>query len=91
MTLGGATVKHLTVRNIPQDLAVALDAEKQRRNSSLNQIVIDLLKQSLGVDSHQRRSNGLGRLAGQWTAEEHEAFERAIAPMANQIDAEIWD
>jgi len=40
---------HLTVRNLPDELAAALEKEKRRRGTSLNQTVIDLLRQSLGV------------------------------------------
>ncbi len=37
----------------------------------------------------RKRSNGLARLAGTWTEEEHRQFEAAIAVTA-QIDAELW-
>lgn len=80
-------MRHLTVRNIPQEIAAALTLEKARLQLSLNQTVIELLRQSLGVD--RRRSNGLARLAGTWTAEEHERFEEAVAPM-EQVDEELW-
>jgi len=43
-----------------------------------NGTVIELLSQSLGVGA--TRSNGLGRLAGTWTEEEFQEFERAVAP-----------
>lgn len=82
-------MQHLTVRNIPQDVAVALSAEKHRRRQSLNQTVIQLLRQSLGVGPGQKRSNGLARLAGTWTKEEHERFEAAITA-TYQIDDELW-
>ncbi len=82
-------MQHLTVRNIPEDVAVALTAEKDRRRQSLNQTVIQLLRQSLGVGPGKRRSNGLARLAGTWTQEEHERFEAAVAA-SDQIDDELW-
>jgi len=80
---------HLTVRNVPSDLAAALYAEKHRRHASLNQTVIELLRQVLGVGADRKRSNGLARLAGTWTEEEHERFEAAIA-VTEQIDEELW-
>jgi hypothetical protein len=79
---------HLTVRNLPEDLANALEQEKRRRGTSLNQTVIDLLRLSLGVTS--ARSNGLGRLAGTWTDAEHEEFISAISG-CEQIDQEFWN
>ena len=72
---------------MPDDLVDALEKEKGRRKVSLNQLVIDLLSQSLGVG--MSRSNGLARLAGTWTAEELRMFEENIAPF-EEIDAELW-
>jgi hypothetical protein len=78
---------HLTVRNLPDELAAALDREKRRRGTSLNQTVIDLLGQSLGVNG--TRSNGLKKLAGTWTEAEHEEFLSAM-PAFEEIDPELW-
>jgi len=76
---------HLTVRNVPDELAAALQREKRRRGTSLNQTVIDLLRQSLGVQG--MRSNGMRKLAGTWTAAEHREFLSAI-PIFE--DRELW-
>jgi hypothetical protein len=81
------SIKALTIRNLPVPLADALEREKRRRGRSLNQTVIDLLGQSLGVQGG--RSNGLGRLAGSWGDEDFDEFERAVAPF-EQIDDELW-
>jgi len=77
----------LTIRNLPAPLADALEREKRRRGRSLNQTVIELLGQSLGVE--KSRSNGLGRLAGGWSDEDLRRFEGAVAPF-EQIDEELW-
>ncbi len=82
-------MQYLTVRNIPGELAIALEAEKHRRHLSLNQTVIELLRQVLGVGSGRKRSNGLARLAGTWTEEELEQFETATA-VTEEIDEELW-
>lgn len=84
---GKAKGKALTIRNLPPEVAAALDREKRRRGKSLNQTAIELLGQGLGVSG--QRSNGLGRLAGGWSAEELREFETAVAPF-EQVDAEIW-
>jgi plasmid stability protein len=78
---------HLTVRNLPNELAAALKREKQRRGTSLNQTVIDLLRQSLGVKG--TRSNGLGLLAGTWTEAEHREFLSAMRGF-EEIDQDLW-
>ena len=77
----------LTIRNLPDELAKALEREKRRRGESLNQTVIDLLSQGLGVGAP--RSNGLARLAGTWTEEEYRQFEDAVAPFEH-VDDELW-
>ena len=80
-------MKAITLRNVPPDLAEALDREKRRRGQSLNRTAIELLKQGLGVGSP--RSNGLGRLAGGWSEEDAREFERALASFG-EIDPEMW-
>lgn len=80
-------MKHLTVRNLPPAVAQALEREKRRRGTSLNQTVIELLGQGLGVDV--TRSNGLAALAGTWSEEEFRDFEEATAG-SGKIDPEPW-
>jgi len=82
-------MKHVTIRNIPPALAVALEREKERRRTSLNQTVISLLSHSLATGGESRRSNGLGRMAGTWSEEERRNFEAAVA-VTEQIDEELW-
>ena len=79
--------RHLTIRNLPADLATALEHERRRRGVSLNQTVIDLLQLSLGV--HEPRRNGLARLAGTWSEAEHRKFLERIESL-NEIDSEMW-
>jgi plasmid stability protein len=78
---------HLTVRNLPEELADALAREKQRRGTSLNKTVIDLLEQSLGV--HSTRTNGLRKLSGTWTANQQREFLDSIRSL-DEIDQDLW-
>jgi len=80
-------MKALTIRNVPPPLAEALEREKHRRGASLNQTVLELLGQGLGVGTH--RSNGLGRLAGGWSEEEFQDFEDAVS-IFEEIDGDMW-
>lgn len=80
-------MKNLTIRNVPPELEEALRRERSRSGHSLNQTVIDLLRQRLGVDGP--RSNGLARLAGGWTAEETDRFDDAVSPF-ERVDEELW-
>lgn len=80
-------MKHLTIRNVPQPLADRLDEARRRGGRSLNQTVLDLLAQAVGLTGERR--NGLGTLGGSWTAAEHAVFEAAIAD-TERIDDELW-
>lgn len=83
-----ALLKTLTIRNVPPQLSEALNRVKSQRGTSLNQTVIDVLSQALGVTAV--RSNGLARLAGAWTEEELGEFEQSVTQF-EQIDPELWD
>jgi plasmid stability protein len=80
-------MKALTIRNVPKQLADALEREKSRRGESLNQTVLELLAQGLGVG--HPRSNGLAGLAGRWSDHEFRDFESAVAPF-DESDPELW-
>ncbi len=82
-------MKYLTIRSVPLPLAQALAEEKAKRGTSLNQTVIELLSQALGVGGGRTRSNGLRHLAGTWTDEELAGFEQAVV-VTEQVDEELW-
>ena len=79
-------MNNIRLRNVPPDLAEALERERRCPGHSLNRTAIDLLKQSLGVG--ERRSNGLGRLAGEWSDQQAQEFECVLAPFGD-VDPEI--
>jgi hypothetical protein len=83
------TARHLTVRAVPREIAKALELERKRRGKSLNQTVIEVLGDALGVGGQPQPTNGLERLAGTWSAADLEAFESACKPF-EQIDEELW-
>lgn len=82
-------MEHFTIRHIPPDLAQALERESSRLKESLEETVIELLRQALKIRTLGEKSNGLARLAGTWTQEEYERFEEAVA-VTEQIDEELW-
>ena len=81
-------MKTMTIRNIPAATAAALDAEKRHRGLSLNRTVLALIDESLGLHG-KKRSNGLGRFAGTWSAEDFKQFEKAVASFG-EIDEDMW-
>ena len=81
-------MKTMTIRNVPDEVAQALDAERLRRGLSLNRTVLALIAESLGV-SGEPRSNGLKGLSGDWTEDEYRQFEAATARFS-EIDDDLW-
>jgi hypothetical protein len=82
-------MKALTIRGVSRQLAESLARETRRRGQSLNQTVLELLGDRLGVGDAGPHSNGLAQLAGTWSAEDAKTFADAVAP-ARQIDDELW-
>jgi hypothetical protein len=80
--------KHLTIRGVSPDLQEALEAEKKRRGTSLNQVVLQLLRQSLGLGA-ESYGNGLRQFAGTWNQKDLAAFETNIE-VFEQIDEALW-
>jgi hypothetical protein len=81
-------MESLTIQNLPSELAQALERESLRLQAPLDQTVIELLRRALRVGSEGAR-NGLARLAGTWTPEEHARFEEAVA-VTEQVDEDLW-
>ena len=82
-------MKTMTVRNIPADVAEALDAERQRRGLSLNRTAVSLMREALGLTQGERPDNGLGRFAGTWSEDQFREFDATQAQF-NKIDEDIW-
>lgn len=82
-------MKTMTIRNIPAELAQALDKERRRRGLSLNRTVLALLRNALALPTTATRSNGLRQLAGTWSEAEYKQFEQAVAPFG-EIDEAMW-
>jgi hypothetical protein len=56
--------------------------------SSLNQAVLELLRQSLGLQSG-RYENGLAKFAATWTPKDLLDFEHSIE-IFERVDPELW-
>jgi len=83
-------MKALTIRHVDPALARAIERERDRRGVSVNQTVLDLLREALGAgEEPRRRSNGLGALAGKWSAADKAEFDEATK-VFEQIDPELW-
>lgn len=88
--------KQLTVRGVDPPLARRLQEEANRRGLSLNGTVLLLLRQATGLggpvekaESDPPRFHDLDHLAGAWSKEEAEAFERRLRAV-RRVDQELW-
>ncbi|MBI2370918.1 MAG: hypothetical protein HYV08_11900 [Deltaproteobacteria bacterium] len=85
-------MKVVTLRNIPPELGRIIRRKAREKKASVNKTVISLLEEGVGIG---RKKTGkplhhdLDELAGSWTKEETEAFERALIAQ-RPIDQDLW-
>ena len=79
----------LTLRGIDPELRSALDAEAARLGISLNALILQLLRGSLGLGSDQQLAHDLDALAGSWSRQEAEEFAAAVRDF-EEIDPSLW-
>ena len=82
-------MRTITIREVSEELAAALEAERRRRGLSLNRTVLSLIEEALGFSEGKARSNGLRRWAGTWGEDEFRRFEEAVTPLG-EIDKGLW-
>jgi plasmid stability protein len=92
----------LALRQIDDGLFQQLKAEAASRKTSVNKLVISLLREALmkpksaaklEADAQQardERNQWILSLGPKWTDEELKAFEAATAPFS-EIDADMWN
>ena len=66
-----------TIRGIPKDLEHALRERARKSGESLNQTVIRLLREAVGLNP-PRKKRDLSALAGTWSREEADEFDRQV-------------
>jgi plasmid stability protein len=85
-------VKAITLRNLPPELADKVEEEARRTGASLNATVIALLRRALmpetGTSCEPKRFHDLDFLAGTWTKEEADEFDRYLEE-SRRIDMEL--
>lgn len=86
-TTRAATV--LTLRGVEPALRSALDAEATRLGVSLNALILQILRGSLGLGTSTQLVHDLDALAGAWSRAEAEEFTAAIQGF-EEIDTSLW-
>lgn len=96
ITKWGNLVKQTTVRGIDNVLARRLREEARRRGLSVNRTMLLLLRQATGLTapsgpstSGPERFSDLDHLAGTWTEQDADEFDRAVEDL-NRVDEDLW-
>ena len=84
-------MKTITVRGIDKITESALKKASQRLGKSINQTIITLLKDALGITKKEKTRvyHDLEDLSGTWDTEQLKAFKKATEPF-EQIEEELW-
>ena len=76
-----------TIRKVPRNVDEALRRRAKQAGKSLNQVLLESLRESAGVSEEAARYNDLNDLAGTWKNDK--AFEEAIRSF-EKIDQDDW-
>ena len=79
----------MTLRGIDPALRSALDTEAAKLGISLNALILQILRGSLGLDPDVSLAHDLDSLAGSWSREDAEEFA-AAAQGFEEVDPSLW-
>ena len=79
----------MTIRDIPDNVAVKIASLANKNHMSRNSTVIDILSKGTLVGIHQGPKRDLSGLFGDWTDKDEKEFEVATA-MTRKVDEEMW-
>ena len=85
-------MKTITIRGVDELMSKTLRERAGAESMSLNQYVLKLLRESLGLTkekNHTRRYTDLDKLTGLWSEADLAEFEKSQEPFSI-IDEELW-
>jgi plasmid stability protein len=82
-------VPSLTIKKIEDTLLERLREQAQRRNTSLNSFVRELLARAVGYEQGMQAHTDLSQLAGCWSEEDENEFRDRTRPF-DEIDPALW-
>lgn len=89
----GVDMKQITVRGVGNDLHQAIRNEAGKRGVSMNQAVLALLSEGLGLANGSRPQpieyHDLDHMMGTWSQEEADEFEEHLKHQRT-IDEALW-
>lgn len=85
-------MKNITIRGIDDALDKKLKEKARENGTSINQVVIRLLKEQLGLKKEKKYTavhSDLDRLFGKWSENEFQRIQGKI-DSERKIDQELW-
>ena len=81
----------MTLRGIDDRIAAALKEKGRQEGTSVNALMLKVLKESLGIEKRKRDVvyDDLDSLAGTWGKKDAAEFERATA-VFEKVDEDMW-
>ncbi|MEK6590615.1 MAG: antitoxin [Nitrospinota bacterium] len=81
----------ITIRGIDDEIAMALKKQAKKENTSINSIVLKIVKESLGLRKKGRTVTytDLDHLAGTWDEKDYTEFQNRVADF-EVIDENLW-
>jgi len=81
----------MTLRGIDERIAGALKERAKKEDTSVNTVMLRILKDVLGLEKKKRRAmyDDLDHLAGTWSTQDAAEFERATA-LFESVDTDMW-
>jgi hypothetical protein len=85
-------MKAITIRGVEPEVAAKLKSTATQKGKSINQLTLDLIKESLGFKKEKKYSrvyDDLDDLFGRWSDDEYKEIQAKISG-ERQIDQELW-
>jgi len=82
----------ISIRGVDDELTRRLKEEAETAHKSLNQLVIDIMKQHVGLGKKKQFTNkyhDMDELFGQWSEDEFTAIQGKM-DSERQVDEELW-
>lgn len=81
----------MTLRGIDEAISGALKEKARREDTSVNTIMLRILKESLGIEKKKRIViyDDLDHLAGTWSLNDLSEFENATVAF-EKVDEDMW-
>lgn len=83
---------NVSLRGVDEKTAKRLKAEARRRGISVNALILQLVRQGVGLEKPEPPRGAyddLDALAGTWNEEETSAFLRSLSDF-EQVDEALW-